>query len=169
MQTIEHTKLKPLSVAMTISTKDRRIIGFRVASLSRKKYGNRPDHRRREFAALYQDIQPRLSELHTIESDECSFTKPVLSRVFPRAKHQQFKGKKGSIAGQGELKKWFAAHSFALRDCCKTPRTRHSSQHYRSLLSVSEDNVGETKRRNRCFVTVPLTTPLPCFGPISIV
>ena len=40
-------------------------------------------------------------------------------------------------------------------DCCKTPRSRHSSQHYRSLLSVSEDNVGETKRRNRYFATVP--------------
>ena len=115
MQTIEHTKLKPLSVAMTISTKDRRIIGFRVASLSRKKYGNRPDHRRHEFAALYQDIQPRLSELHTIESDECSFTKPVLSRVFPRAKHQQFKGKKGSIAGQGELKKVVRGPLFCIK------------------------------------------------------
>ena len=41
------------------------------------------------------------------------------------------------------------------RDCFKTPRSRHSSQHYRSLLSVSEDNVGETKRRNRYFATVP--------------
>ena len=39
----------------------------------------------------------------TIESDECSFTKPILSFVFPRAKQQQFKRKQGSIAGQGEL------------------------------------------------------------------
>ena len=62
LQTIEHTKLKPLSVAMAVSTKDRRIIGFRVASmpatghlatLSRKKYGSRPDHRRREFAVPF--------------------------------------------------------------------------------------------------------------------
>ena len=30
-----------------------------------------------------------------------------------------------------------------------------SSQHYRSLLSLSEDNVGETKRRNRYFAAVP--------------
>ena len=92
LQTIElHIKLKPLSVAMAVSTKDRRIIGFRVASmpatgylasLSRKKYGSRPDHRWREFAALCQDIQPRLPGLHTIESDECSFYKPILSRVF---------------------------------------------------------------------------------------
>ena len=34
LQTIEHTKYKkPLSVAMAVSTKDRRIIGFRVASM----------------------------------------------------------------------------------------------------------------------------------------
>ena len=46
---------------------------------------------------------------------------------------------------------------FVLWDCCKTTRSRHSSQHYRSLLSVSEDNGGETKRRNRYFATVPLS------------
>jgi hypothetical protein len=48
-------------------------------------------------------------------------------------------------------------------DCCKTPRSRHSSQHYRSLLSVSEDNVGETKRRNRYFATVPKGSDLIVF------
>ena len=120
MQTIEHTKLKPLSVAMTISTKDRRIIGFRVASLSRKKYGNRPDHRRREFVALYQDIQPRLSELHTIESDECSFTKPVLSRVFPMAKHHNLKGKKAASLVKVSSKKVVRGQIFAFNKCCKT-------------------------------------------------
>ena len=46
---------------------------------------------------------------------------------------------------------WIKSHW----DCCKTPRSRHSSQHYRSLLSVSEENIGETKRRNRSFATVP--------------
>ena len=123
LQTIEHTKLKPLSVAMAVSTKDRRIIGFRVASmpatghlatLSRKKYGNRPDHRRREFAALCQDIQPRLPGLHTIESDECSFYKPILSHVFPRAKHQQFKGKKAASLVKVSSKKWSATLSFCI-------------------------------------------------------
>ena len=43
----------------------------------------------------------------------------------------------------------------AIREYCKTPRSRHSSQHYWNLLSVSEDIVGETKRRNRSFATVP--------------
>jgi len=36
---------------------------------------------------------------------------------------------------------------FKQRDCCKTPRSRHFRQHYLSLLSVSEDNVGETKQK----------------------
>ena len=44
-------------------------------------------------------------------------------------------------------------------DCCKTPRSRHSSQHYRRLLSVNEFNVGETKRRNKYFATVPSCKP----------
>ena len=46
-------------------------------------------------------------------------------------------------------------------DCCKTPGSRHSSQHYRSLISVSEDNGGETKRRNRVFATVPMGQVMP--------
>ena len=123
LQTIEHTKLKPLSVAMAVSTKDRRIIGFRVASmpatghlatLSRKKYGNRPDHRRREFAALCQDIQPRLPGLHIpLNRTSVHSTSPSYPVCF-QGQALQFKGKKGSIAGQGELKKWSATLSFAL-------------------------------------------------------
>ena len=51
-------------------------------------------------------------------------------------------------------------------DCFKPPRSRHSSQHYRSLLSVSEDNVGETKRRNRYFATVPKLSDVMRSDPI---
>ena len=54
-----------------------------------------------------------------------------------------------------EINAFYPYLIFIQWDCCKTPRSRHSSQHYWSLLSVSEDNVGETKRRNRRFATVP--------------
>ena len=130
LQTIEHTKLKPLSVAMAVSTKDRRIIGFRVASmpatghlatLSRKKYGSRPDHRRREFAALCQDIQPRLPGLHTIESDECSFYKPIYPMCFQGRSTNNLKGKKAVSLVKVSSKKWSATLSFALTTplpCC---------------------------------------------------
>lgn len=61
----------------------------------------------------------------------------------------------GCNALRGAFPIRLSSHTQMTRDCFKTPRSRHSSQHYRSLLSVSEDNVGETKRRNRYFATVP--------------
>ena len=114
LQTIEHTKLKPLSIALAVSSTDRRIVGFRVASMpatghlakaSRKKYGPRPDHRRQQFEALCQEIQKRCPRLTTIISDECSFYGPIFSRVLPEVRVQQYKGEKTCVAGQGELKK----------------------------------------------------------------
>ena len=95
-------------------------------------------------------------------------TSPSYPMCFQGRSTNNLKGRKAVSLVKVSSKKWSATLSFALRDCCKTPRTRHSSQHYRSLLSVSEDNVGETKRRNRCFATVPLTTPLPCCEPTLI-
>jgi len=61
----------------------------------------------------------------------------------------------GCNALRGAFPIRLSSHTPMTRDCFKTPRSRHSSQHYRSLLSVSEDNVGETKRRNRYFATIP--------------
>ena len=65
LQTIEHTKCKPLSVAMAVSKKERKILGFEVsimpatghlAKISRKKYGKRPDNRRKGMRALFREL-----------------------------------------------------------------------------------------------------------------
>ena len=54
LQTIEHTKCKPVSVAVAVSKKERKILGIEVsqmpatghlAAISRKKYGKRADNR----------------------------------------------------------------------------------------------------------------------------
>ena len=63
LQTIEHTKCKPLSVALAVSEKNRKIIGFRVsqmpatghlAAISRKKYGYRQDYRVEAMMDLFE-------------------------------------------------------------------------------------------------------------------
>ena len=114
LQTIEHTKCKPLSVAMAVSKNERKILGFRVSSMpatghlakiSRKKYGVRPDHRKAGLTALFNDLNGFLNPKITISSDECSFYNGVVRQFFPRAIVTQHTGKKGSVAGQGELKK----------------------------------------------------------------
>ena len=113
LQTIEHTKCKPLSVAMAVSKNERKILGFKVSSMpatghlatiSRKKYGVRPDHRKAGLTDLFNDLSRFLSPNITISSDECSFYNGVVRQVFPRAIVNQHTGK-SSVAGQGELKK----------------------------------------------------------------
>ena len=68
LQTIEHTKCKPLSVAVVIVPDTRKILGFEVASMpatghlaatSRKKYGLRPDHRRKHLRRLFKQIESK--------------------------------------------------------------------------------------------------------------
>ncbi len=114
LQTIEHTKLKPLSVAVAVSKKERKILGFQVsrmpatghlAKLSRKKYGKRPDDRLKGMTQLFHDLSQQLSSNINISSDECPFYKGVVKKYFPIANYNQYLGKKGCVAGQGELKK----------------------------------------------------------------
>ena len=114
LQTIEHTKYKPLSVAVAVAKKERKILGFRVskmpatghlAKISRKKYGPRPDNRLAGMNDLFHEIASYLKPDISIASDECSFYKGVVKKHFPKASYTQSVGKKGCIAGQGELKK----------------------------------------------------------------
>ena len=114
LQTIEHTKCKPLSAAVAVNAKTREILGFQVSSMpatghlakiARKKYGFRPDHRRHGLRTLLESIRSVTSEQAHFLSDYCPFYAPVLKMVFPKAKHHQVLGEKACVAGQGELKK----------------------------------------------------------------
>ena len=114
LQTIEHSKCKPLSAAVAVNARTREILGFQVSSMpatghlakiSRQKYGFRPDHRRHGLKALFKSIRPITSETARFLSDYCPFYAPVLKQIFPKAKHEQVLGDKACVAGQGELKK----------------------------------------------------------------
>ena len=114
LQTIEHTKCKPLSIALAVAKTNRKILGFRVskmpatghlAAISRKKYGKRPDERKAQMKALFNELTHILAPNITISSDECPFYSCIINQYFPKSNYKQFLSKKGSIAGQGELKK----------------------------------------------------------------
>ena len=76
-----------------------------LAAISRKKYGRRPDHRRRGLKCLFNTISKTLSEHPTLYSDEHPYYKPMVKQWFPHARYHQSKGVKSAITGQGELKK----------------------------------------------------------------
>ena len=114
LQTIEHTKCKPLCVAVAVAKKERKILGFRVskmpatghlAAISRKKYGKRADERASQMKALFNELTGFLGSNIAISSDKCPFYADIVRQYFPGATYMPYLGKKGSVAGQGELKK----------------------------------------------------------------
>ena len=114
LHTIEHTKCKPLAVAVAVSTHNRKILGIEVSSmpasghlaeLARKKYGFREDNRKKGLKRLFKSISKTLKSSPRIQSDEHPYYKPLIKRHFPHARYSQSKGDKAAVTGQGELKK----------------------------------------------------------------
>jgi hypothetical protein len=129
LETFEHSKLKPLSVVMAVESKNRRILGFRVARMSakgliaaksRKKYGKRIDERAWKRSSLFNDLQTLVTECAIIKSDENPHYLNTVKTYFPKAHHKKFEGRTGCVVGQGELKSggfdplFSLNHSFAM-------------------------------------------------------
>ena len=113
--TFEHTRCKPLAVAMIVNEK-RKILAFRVATMpaigkhlavfAKKRYGYRPNLRRAAISDLLSEVSAEIgdsSELQFSTDEEPSYGE-LLRVHFPKAKHQTFPSKRAVVAGQGELK-----------------------------------------------------------------
>ncbi len=127
LETSEHTKCKPLSVALAVEPKSRKILGFQVSSMpakghlaaiALKKYGPRADDRPQGWDALFQSLQPVVREDAEWLSDENPHYPRHLKRHHPKATHQTVKGRRGCVAGQGELKKIGFDPLFSLNHTC---------------------------------------------------
>ena len=127
LETIEHTKLKPLSVTVAVESKTRRILGFEVSQMpangllarrSIKKYGPRRDQRSTGRRRLFQKIKPFIAENAELKSDENPHYPSDVARYLPECQHVTFKGQRGSTTGQGELKKVRFDPLFSLNHTC---------------------------------------------------
>jgi transposase-like protein len=127
LETFEHTKCKPLSVTLAVESKTRRILGFSVskmpakghlAEISRKKYGRRVDERQIGRHELFSEIKPFLNSHCQIKSDENPYYINDIKKFFPTSYHERFKGQRGCITGQGELKKMRFDPLFSLNHTC---------------------------------------------------
>jgi transposase-like protein len=114
MESFERTKCLPLSLPLAVLPETRKILGFRVAempakgplaSISRKKYGKRKDHRAREAHTLFLKIAPLFHTRVEITTDQNPRYPDWLKPHFPQASHTAVKGRRGCVVGQGELKK----------------------------------------------------------------
>ncbi|MDA8792389.1 hypothetical protein N9N67_04040 [Bacteriovoracaceae bacterium] len=127
--TIEHTKLKPLTVSCAVDPTSRSILGAHVASipafghlakLSRRKYGKRENNHKRSLNDLFNQISPCLDPKVEVKSDEHKVYPQIIKSHLPQAKHIRFKGGRSCVTGQGELKRkkrdplFYINHSYAM-------------------------------------------------------
>lgn len=126
LETFEHTKCKPLSVTLAVRS-DRTILGFGVfqmpakgllAAISRAKYGWRRDDRAKGRRSLFETIKPFIDPHATIQSDQNPYYPPDLKIHFPHCTHEPYKGRRGCVVGQGELKKIGFDPLFSLNHTC---------------------------------------------------
>jgi hypothetical protein len=127
LETFEHSKCKPLSVTLAVEHKSRRILGFTVSQMpakgllskrALKKYGPRRDERSKGRADLFQKISRFVIDKALIKSDENPHYPKDVKRYFPQCTHQVHKGQRGSLGGQGELKKIGFDPLFSLNHTC---------------------------------------------------
>jgi hypothetical protein len=113
LETFEHSKGKPLSVAMAVESRTRKILAFsvsqmtakgRIAARSRQKYGLRLDLRSIGWASLFKALGASVAEEAKFLSDQNPQYPKFVNKYFPRATHETIKGRRGILGGQGELK-----------------------------------------------------------------
>lgn len=125
--TIEHTKLKPLTVSIAVDAQSRFILGAKVgrigafghlAELSRRKYGKRENEHLKTLFSLFVQVAPTVAGNALVKSDEHTNYPAFVERFLPTARHETFKSEKGAVIGQGELKKVFRDPLFAINHTC---------------------------------------------------
>jgi hypothetical protein len=127
MESFERSKCLPVSIPLVVLPGSRKILSFRVASMpangllaevSRKKYGKRADERAQAADALFSELKGIFEPDVLIRTDQNPKYPGWLKPHFPKAQHQQIKGKRGSAIGQGELKKVVFDPLFSLNHTC---------------------------------------------------
>lgn len=114
IETFEHTKWQPLSIAVAVCEKTRRIVGLQVArmpargpyaKIAREKYGRRSDDRNPARERLLRSIAPKFLSQGLLKSDKNTAYPPLVRTNLPGIEHLRFKGRKPCAVGFGELKR----------------------------------------------------------------
>jgi transposase-like protein len=122
-----HTKCKPVSVALAVEPKTRKILGFQVnqmpakgklAKIALQKYGKRRDHRPRGWNTLFRHLRPLLSETCQVTSDENPHYPKWIQKHLPQGTHIRIPGGRGAVTGQSELRDKGFDPMFALNHTC---------------------------------------------------
>ena len=121
--TKENSKLKPLTISGMVDEKSRFILGLEVgvipsfghlAKVARKKYGKRENQHRETLKRLFYKSKNSLTSNVLIKSDEHQLYPTVIKKYLPHCEHKSYKGGRGCVTGQGELKRQYYDPLFAI-------------------------------------------------------
>lgn len=135
METLEHTKCKPVSIPLIVESGSRLILGVAACSMPAKgllvrkariKYGFRENHMRETILGVFSAVSPYLAPQLTVTSDSHPRYPALIREGLPGARHRQIQGSRSSLGGQGELKKTVWDPIFSLN---------HTAASYRANVS----------------------------------
>ena len=148
METFEHSKCKPVAIAVAVNSKTRIIIAARVARMpakgrlaviSRRRYGRRPDLRPKALRQALSAIKSVTTPDLLLRSDQSPRYPKYVREILPNAIHKTYKGRKAVIAGLGELKAGGFDPLFSLNHTC----------------AMFRDNIKRLSRRTWCTTKRP--------------
>lgn len=148
METFEHSKCKPVAIVVAVNSKTRKIIAARVAkmpakgrlaAISRRRYGRRPDLRPRALRAVLSAIKSVSTPDSILRSDQSPRYPRYVREILPDAIHKSYKGRRAVIAGLGELKVGGFDPLFSLNHTC----------------AMLRDNIKRLSRRTWCTTKRP--------------
>ena len=127
METWVHSKLKPVSILVVVEKGSRKILEVKVRQMpakglirdkSIKKYGKFKDERPKMFKEAFHALREKLNSTVSIESDESPRYPKWIKEYFPDSEYKRYKGLRGCVVGQGELKGGGKDPLFSLNHTC---------------------------------------------------
>ena len=127
METLEHTKLKPVAILVVVDKKTRKILSAKASQMPSKgllvkkslqKYGKRKDDRAKVMKEVFSDLKQKYTNIQKIESDESPHYQTLVHHYFTGVNYKQYKGRRGCVTGQGELKAGGKDPLFSLNHTC---------------------------------------------------
>ena len=127
METFEHSKCKPITIPLAVNPTNRKILSVcagkipakgHLVEIAMKKYGHRECQRQEKLTEMLSMIQKSGKKEILFTTDQSPFYPKLIQELFPKSTHNTYKGRRGCVVGQGELKAGGHDPLFALNHTC---------------------------------------------------
>lgn len=131
METFEHTKCKPVTIPLAVNPANRKILAICAGSIpakgllvdiAMKKYGPRKCQRKEKLTEMLSKIASAVRQPPKFHTDKSPHYPSLIQELFPGSLHEPYKGRRGCVVGQGELKAGGHDPLFALNHTCAMVR-----------------------------------------------